>query len=129
MRGSSARVEVRLEAGLDGLPVGSFGVCENRGRSEEVRGVETEERGSWLFLRRGGKYPSAFRDMRAISTGLADGEESINTQRTCCHGSSSDSRRSADVPIFVEDVRGHVKPLVTGGGSSMSGVEARRSTP
>ena len=101
------------------------------GISMEPRGVETDDKvPPWLFLRRGGKYPSVFLGMRAISTGFEEGDESIRTQRTWVHGrSSSGSARSAEVWYGEEELPGHEPPFVKVGDSSVSGVGASKSTP
>ena len=87
--GWGPRLEVLLE-GVDAvLSEGSLEDCDSvdkRFRSREPRGVERAEWALMLFLRRGGKYPKAFRDILAISTGFEEGEESIKTQRTCVQG-------------------------------------------
>ena len=119
-----------LRAGV--LAVLPFRLGEEWGildRSVDPRGVETMEGVFWLFLRRGGKYPSVLRGIRAISVGFDKGEESRSTQRTCIHGeSSSNSGRSADVSFCEELLYGTDPPLVFGG-SSVLGVGARRSIP
>ena len=123
---------VRREGVLAVLLEGSFEDwvkdCDIRGNSAELRGVETKESVVWLFLRRGGKYPNVFRGIRAISIGFEFGDASNNTQRTCVHGCSGSSRRSADVPFSDVETPGHVLPFEKGG-SSKAGVGARRSTP
>ena len=91
--------------------------CDIRENSAEPRGVETEESVVWLFLRLGGKYPKVFRGIRAISTGFEFGDASSNTQRTCIHGFSVSSGRSADVPFSGDDAPGHVLPFEKGGSS------------
>jgi hypothetical protein len=127
--GRGPRLLIRREGVLAVLLEGSLERdCDTLGNSMDPRGVDTEESVVWLFLRRGGKYPNVFRGIRAISTGFEFGDESSKTQRTCIHGFSVSSGRSADVPFCDDEGPGHVLPFEKGG-SSIAGVGARRSTP
>lgn len=130
-------------------PAGEDVTDPTRGEPKSKLGLGVAKGDSVLaidFRRRGGKYPSVRRGSRAISTGWAVGEEERRTQRTCVYGGSSSSVVPLSIWLFMLDVTcreggrladsgvGERMPFAKGvssarlGGSSSSGVGARRST-